>query len=160
VDDWTPIEHETGTVPDGTTGGLGSLVRAPGLAMLAAVFLVEGYRWLGVIHLGASAVSSLVFGTAGLAVAALLVPVAAVVLTATDQARGWFVAGDIVTVVAVAVTVTTCTALVVGGPVWHYVAGSADLVLVATALGTVLHGERARRRVASTRLGRVVRSAG
>jgi len=130
--------------------GLGFLLRAPGLALLAVAFLIEGYRWLGVIHLGTTWMGSLVFGTVGLALMALAAPVAALVLTSGRQASGWVV-DDIVSIVAVAVTVATGTTLVVGGSAWRAVAGTVDLALAASALGAVILGERDRRRAAVVR---------
>ena len=131
---------------DATSGDIRFFLRAPALAVLAAVFLVEGYRWLGIIHVGTAVVGSLVFGTAGLALVALCAPVAAVVLTSGRPAPGWVEMEDIVVVASVAVTVATGAALVVGGAAWHDAAGTADLLMAGSALATVFVGERARRR--------------
>ena len=138
---------QDGLQPEERSGGLGFVLRAPGLALLAAVFLIEGYRWLGVIHLGTTTVGSFVFGTVGLASVALAAPVAALVLTSGRHASRW-VADDTVTLIAVAVTVATGTVLVVGGPASRAVAGTADLALAASALGAVILGERASQRAA------------
>ena len=35
---------------------------APTLAVLSTVYLIEGYRWLGVIDLGGTGIGSLLFG--------------------------------------------------------------------------------------------------
>jgi len=125
--------------------GLGFLLRAPGLILMATVFLVEGYSWLGVLDTGHSSAASILSGTAGRGAVALLAPLAALVLSPGGRGSGWFVE-DLVVVAAVAATVATGTALVVGGPAVRYVAGGMDLLLAATALGAVLLGERARRR--------------
>jgi len=127
-------------------GGLGFLLRAPGLMVLASVFLIEGYRWLGVLHLGGSAAGSLLFGSVGLATGALLAPFAALVLTSGRRAPGVVVVEDLVIALALLVTVATGMALIVGGPAWRAVAGTSDLVLAAAALGAVILGERAHRR--------------
>ncbi len=132
---------------DVTSGGsesVGSLLRAPGLALLAAVFLIEGYRWLGVIHVGTTAVGSFLFGTVGLALVALAAPWVALFLT-SGRRSGSSVVRDLVAVVALATVVATGTALVVGGAPWRTIAGITDLILAATALGAVVLGERARR---------------
>jgi hypothetical protein len=125
--------------------GIGSLLRAPGLVALAATFLIEGYRWLGVIHVGTTQFGSVFFGTVGLGAVALAAPWVALFLT-SNRRTGANAIADLVTVVAVAAVVATGTALVVGGPVWRVVAGTTDLVLAATALTAVILGERARRR--------------
>ena len=148
----TPGTREEGSggpvaaVPGDGATDLGSLLRAPGLAVLAALFLVEGYRWLGIVHGGTTGLGSLLFGTAGLAVVAVLAPVMTAYLGRGRRTNAWVSVEDVVIVVAVAVTVTTSTALVVGGSVWRDVAGTTDLLLAATALGTVVLGERDRRR--------------
>ena len=134
-----------------TSGGIGLLPRAPGLALLAVFFLVEGYRWLGIVHIGTTVLASLLFGSVGQVLVALSAPVAAVVLTSGRRAPGWVVVEDAVIVAAVTVTVVTGTASVVGGSAWRDAAGIADLVLAATALGVVFLGERAHRRSAVAR---------
>lgn len=141
-------DHMSPGGPDEGTDGLGFVLRAPGLALLAAVFVVEGYQWLGVLHLATTAVGSLVFGSAGLALVAPVAPLAVLLLTSGHQVKGWVVAEDSVLVAAVTVTVATGTSIVVGGTAWHAVAGAADLLFAAAALGAVVLGERARRRAA------------
>ncbi len=57
----TSVDVVDGSAPGASptaTGGVGFLLRAPGLAILAAVFLIEGYRWLGVIHPGSTPLGS------------------------------------------------------------------------------------------------------
>ena len=131
--------------------GIGSLLRAPGLAVLASVFLVEGYRWLGVFHFGSTSGGSLLFRFVGLASAALLAPFAALALTSGRRVRAPIAIEDLVVASAVLVMVATGTALVVGGPAWRTVAGASDLLLAASALAVVLLGERARHRVGDPR---------
>ena len=126
--------------------GIAALLRAPGLAVLASVFLVEGYRWLGVFHFGTTSGGSL-FRSVGLASAALLAPFAALALTSGRRVRAPIAVEDLVVASAVLVMGTTGTALVVGGPAWRTVAGASDLVLSAAALAVVILGERARHRV-------------
>ena len=105
---------ETG-VPD-ATDEIESVLRAPGLAVLVSLFLVEGYRWLGVFHTGGSAGGTLLFGSIGLALVALLAPLAALVLLSDRRAPGMIVVEDLVIASAVLVAAATGTALVVGGP--------------------------------------------
>jgi len=131
--------------------GIGALLRAPGLAVLASIFLVEGYRWLGVFHFATTSSGSLLFRSVGLATAALLAPLAALALTSGRRDRAPITVEDLVVATAVLVMVATGTALIVGGPAWRTVAGASDLLLAATALSAVVLGERARRQVGGPR---------
>ena len=107
-------------------------------SLLATIFLIEGYRWLGVVHFGAAAAGSWLFGTAGVAAVALVAPLAALLLTSGRPSSGWSASEDLVVVVAVVAAVATATALIVGGSAWGKVAGVGDIVLAATALGAVI----------------------
>jgi len=152
VDRTTPCAPEasgSGTparVPVAPPVGFGSLLRAPGLALLAAVSLVEGYRWLGVFHTAATGGGSLVFGTAGVGLVALLTPVVAALLIAHRAPGPTVRLGGIVVAVALAVTLTTGSALVIGGHVWPQAAGATDIVLAAVAFAAIALGEYARNR--------------
>jgi hypothetical protein len=139
--------------PTGDPSGLGDMLRAPGLVLLATVFLIEGYSWLGVLQFRRSSAGSLLSGSAGLALFSLLAPLAAVALARGRRAGGRALE-DLVLAVAVAVTIATITALVVGGPVWRAVAGTTDLFLAASVIGAVILGERARLRSSDARTDR------
>ncbi len=131
-------------VPVAPPVGLGSLLAGPGLALLAAVSLVEGYRWLGVFHAGSTGGGSVLFGTVGVALVALLTPPAAAVLTPRrEPGQAVRLAGTVVAV-AVAVAVTTVAALAFGGHGWRQVAGAVDIVLAAVAFAAVAVGEHSR----------------
>jgi len=147
-----PMDVRTAAVSDHPSG-LAFILRAPGLILLATVFLIEGYSWLGVIQFRHSSAASVLSGSAGLALLSLLAPLAAVLLTRGRRTGGWAL-DDLVIVIAVAVTIATITALVVGGPAWRTVAGTTDLLLAATVIGTVVLGERARLRQSTTRTDR------
>ena len=125
--------------------GPGSILRAPGLVLLATLFLIEGYAWLGVLHLSSASEASLLSGRVALALLSVLAPLAAVMLTRGRPVTGW-ASQDLVMAVAVAVGVATVTALVVGGPAWRTMAGVADLALAGSIAGAVILGERARLR--------------
>ena len=140
-------------LPTEDRSSLGFLIRAPGLVLLATVFLVEGYSWLGVLHLHHSPAASLLSRRLGLALLSVVAPLAAVVLTRGRRVSGWALE-ELVIGVAVAVTVATITALVVGGPVWRTVAGITDLVLAASVFGAVILGELARLRSSDPRTDR------
>jgi hypothetical protein len=149
----SPIESALLPSPAGERTSLGFLVRAPGLVLLATVFIVEGYCWLGVLHLHHASGASLLSGRVGLALLSVAAPLAAVVLSRGRRVAGW-VLEDLVIGVAVGVTVATITALVVGGPVWRTVAGITDLVLAASVFGAVILGELARQRPSDPRSDR------
>jgi hypothetical protein len=146
VPGWEIVDETESEEPAAATGGLGFMLRAPGLVILATAFLIEGYRWLGVLHFGASAAGSWLFGTVGLALVALVAPLAALLLTCGRQGSGRVATEDLVVVMAGAAALATATALIVGGAAWGNVAGAGDLILAATALGAVILSERARRR--------------
>jgi hypothetical protein len=154
----TPAGRSEPPSSDGVRTGLGFIVRAPGLVLLATVFLIQGYTWLGVLHVDRSAAASLFTGRAGVALLSLLAPAAAVALTCGRRASGRAVE-DLVVGAAVAVTITTVTALVAGGAVWRTAAGSTDLLLAAAAVGAVILGERARLRATEARTGRTSAAA-
>jgi Family of unknown function (DUF6518) len=114
------------------------LFRAPGLALLAAVSVLEGYLWLGIIGDGGSHPWAVVF--AGLAV------VAAVALTRTDRERRRS------TLQRLLVSTATVTALAAAAVLWRdetwaaRAIGIADLALASIALVSLVSGERSRRR--------------
>ena len=140
-----PIEGALLPLPTEDRSGLGFLLRAPGLVLVATAFLIEGYSWLGVLHLHHASAAPLVSGRVGPALLSVLAPLAAVMLTRGRRVTGWALE-DLVIGVAVAVTVATITACVVGGQVWRTAAGIADVALAASVVGTVIVGERAHTR--------------
>lgn len=117
--------------------GAASLFRAPGLALLAAVSVLEGYRWFGVITNEASRPWAVVF--------AMVAVVGALALTRRIGRPRRSVLQRLV--VATALAAALATALVL----WNhdgwaaYANGTADLALAATALVTLVTGERSRR---------------
>lgn len=114
------------------------LFRAPGLALLAAAGVLEGYRWLGIIASGGSRPRAVVF--AGVAV------VAALLLTRANRARRRS------TLQRLVVSTAAVTALATAAVLWNdtgwttWAIGIADLVLASTALVCLVSGERSRRR--------------
>ena len=119
--------------------GVGSLLRAPVLVVLAALSVAEGYRWLGVLHVGPTVVGSLVFGPVGAVVAAL-----AVLGSAGALASGRRLPGGVGPVLAAtAAAGATVAAVATGERGADVVAGAGDLLLAALILLTVVVGERA-----------------
>ena len=149
----TLIESTRLPAPTEDVTGLGHIFRAPGLVLLATVFLVEGYTRLGVLPVGHSSAASLVSGGFSLFLVSVFAPLAAVVLTRGRRVTSWALQ-ELVIGVVVAVMVATIAALVVGGPEWRMVAGISDLVLAASVLGGVLLEERARLLSSDTREAR------
>ncbi len=128
-----------GPVPDAAPAASpASLFRAPGLALLAAMSVLEGYRWIGVIASGGSLPWAVVF--AGVAV------VGAPALTRTDGRRARSAISRLV--VAASAGVALATAVALSNPEgWATaVLGIADLTLAGTALVALVAGERSRRR--------------
>jgi hypothetical protein len=115
-----------------------ALFRAPGLALLAAVSVLEGYRWIGVIANSGSRP----WGVAFAAVAVF----GGLALTRAEQGQPRSTIQRTLATTAVAVALATVVVL------WNHegwtavVLGIADLTLASTALAALVAGERARRR--------------
>jgi hypothetical protein len=157
-----PIREQTARpapapVPVVPPVGIGSLLRGPGLALLAALSLVEGYRWLGVFPGGSTGGGSPAFGTIGVGVVAVLTPVLAAVLTSRREPGQPIRLAGVVVAVALAVTVVTGAALVTGGHAWREAAGVTDIVLAAVAFAAVAIGEHTRNRPPAVGGGRRAR---
>ncbi len=138
--------------------GAASLLRGPGLALLAALSLVEGYRWLGVFPTGSTGGLHL-FGSVGVGVVAVLTPVAAALLTRRREPGQPIRLAGIVMAIAVVVTVVTVGALVTGGHGWRQAAGVVDIVLAAVAFAAVAIGERSRNHPPAAGGGRRIHGA-
>jgi hypothetical protein len=153
------VAVEPGPVPDARTGlrpppppvvagpapgsGRGNLPTAPlfpspGLALLAAVSILEGYRWFGVIANSGSRPWAVAFAVTALP--------GALALTRVEGARGRSTGQRLVVVAAVVATVATAAVLWTGSGWATTVAGIADLALALTALALLAAGERSRRR--------------
>lgn len=115
-----------------------SLFRAPGLAVLAAWSVLEGYRWFGVIAEGGSRPWAVVFAVAAAG--------CALTLTRADRWRRHAGVQRLVVIAATAVVLATAAVL------WNHrgwsteVLGIADLALATAALAALVAGERSRRR--------------
>ena len=142
-DDWDVMPSDGGA-PRLTGAGF----RSPVLVLLASVALLAGYRLLGVIHGGDSALSTFASSRIGAALAGLVLPLAAVALSRTDT-DGTRPAGRTVVLIASAtMMVAALLVLVIGGSVATTLLGVADLMLAAAALGAVALAERINRRLA------------
>ena len=120
------------------TASPGSLFRAPGLALLAAVSVLEGYRWIGVIANRASRPWAMAF--------AVVAVVVALALTARDGRRRRTLVQRLVVILAMAVAVATVVVLWNDEGWAEDASGVVDLALASTALVALVAGERSRRR--------------
>lgn len=142
---WPPPVTTTVPTPAGRRE-LESAFRAPTLALVAAVAIIAGYRWLGVIPASGSRLSSLAFDRAGvlvLAVATALV-VRAVTRPVTHGRRPWH---HRLVVLASLVVVTASVVLAwVPGAATRHALGVCDLMLASAIAGVLIIDERRRRR--------------
>jgi hypothetical protein len=126
--------------------GLGPALRSPGLALLTAAAILEGYKWLDVIPVGDSRVSSLLFGRVGAVAFAAVASAFALVLTrpVAGPRRSpvqWLLVGTIVGQVA-----ATSVAVLSDSMVAATVVGVTDLVVASAAGGVLIAGELSARR--------------
>jgi hypothetical protein len=125
--------------------GLDSVYRAPGLALLAAVSILEGYKWLGVIPGDRSPLSNLVFGRAGAAVLVALTLIAVALLTRPGSGPPRSAGQRLMLLAAGAVGVATAVFVATDASAASGWLGAADLVLAAIVLGSLVAAERSRR---------------
>ena len=142
---------------DGSDGPLGArttgpaterepVLASPGLALLAAVSILEGYRWIGVIPSGDSRLSSLASGRGGAIAFAVLATAAVLLLTRADGGRRPLLqrlarlATAVVIASSVALLAATATATAAKDAV-----GVSDLLLASALAGVLIAGERRRR---------------
>jgi hypothetical protein len=130
--------------------GLDSVYRAPGLALLAAVSILEGYKWLGVIPGDRSSLSNLVFGRVGAAVFAVLVLTAAALLARAGSEPRRSPSQRLVLLAAGAVAVASVVFVAFHASVATRLLGAADLALASVVLGSLVAAERRRRRADRT----------
>jgi hypothetical protein len=130
--------------------GLDSVYRAPALALVAAVSILEGYKWLGVIPADRSPLSNLVFGRAGAAVFAGLIVAAAALLARPGNQQRRSSTQRLVLLTTGAVAGATVVFVAVHGSFASGLLGAADLALAAVVLGSLAAAERRRRRADRT----------
>jgi hypothetical protein len=120
--------------------------RSPGLALLAAFSILEGYKWLGVIPPGDSRLSTLVFGGVGALVFAALMPVVVLALTRPGADERRPLSHRLVVLATVMVMAATVVHVAATGDSANYALGVSDLVLASTAAGAFIVGEGQKRR--------------
>jgi 4-amino-4-deoxy-L-arabinose transferase-like glycosyltransferase len=111
---------------------------APGLALLAALAILEGYRWIGLITNSGARPWAAAFAGVALGVS----------LVVTRSARpGDADSSPRIVLVGSLVVVSTTMAVLFTDQRWAAVAvGASDLALATVALGLLLAGERSKRR--------------
>jgi hypothetical protein len=124
--------------------------RAPTLALVAAVTLIAGYHWLGVIPASGSRLSSLVFDRAGVLVVA--VGIALVTLAVTRPGAHGHRPRHHRLMVLISLVVVTASALLawLPGAGTRHAVGVCDLVLASAIAGVLIIDERRRRQAESS----------
>ena len=107
---------------------------SPVLVLIAAVSILEGYKWLNVVSTGGWQPSAAVF-------VSFAVPLAVVLARPRRDGRRMVAAKAVVAAALVMGTLTALALLVDQPPVTHLMGGS-DLLFAVTALGVALANER------------------
>ena len=132
-----PADGTSVGAPTGPVSAVPSF-RAPGYAALAAVSVLEGYRWFGVITNSASRPWAVVFGVVAV--------VGGLALTRSGKGTPRSLVQRLVASAAIAVGLAT-TVVLGSGRGWAEAAtGIAYLALALASLVALVSGERSRRR--------------
>jgi hypothetical protein len=129
-----PLEERTVIDLRRRQPGFSSDLPRLGLAALAVVFSYEGYKWLGVLPLGDSRWSSIVFGRPGTVLIAVLAMVASLPF-ARRISRVRFLTEGPLLASALAVVAAACVEVAGVGPAAVVTLGVTDLVFAAAAFG-------------------------
>jgi peptidoglycan/LPS O-acetylase OafA/YrhL len=124
--------HPADTSPDWVPPTVPRFV-SPVLVLIAAVSILEGYKWLNVVSTGGWQPSAAVF-------VSFAVPLAVVLARPRRDRRRVVAARALVAVSLIMLTVTVLALLVDRPPVTHLMGGS-DLLFAVTALGVALANE-------------------
>ena len=139
-------------------------LRSPGLALIAAVALLEGYKRLDLMPAGTSRVSTLLFSHGGAVVFGVVAVAAAVLSTRTAGPSLRKVTRNLMIVGTLAVVAATTFLLTSGPGAASTVLGAADLVLASAATMALVFSEHRKRagdhpEVAPARLPTVERAS-
>lgn len=107
---------------------------SPVLVLIAAVAILEGYKWLNVVSTGGWQPSAAVF-------VSFTVPIAVVLARPRRDGRRVVAARVVVVASLIMLTLTVLALLIDQPPVTHLMGGS-DLLFAVTALGVALANER------------------
>jgi hypothetical protein len=129
----------------GSTAGTDPILRSPGLALLAAVSVLQGYKWLGVIPTSDTRLSTLAFGRVGALLFAAACSVAVVALTRPVAFGHRPSSHRLLVLATISVMAATVGLVVTGGNVATHVLGFAYLLTASLAAGLLFSGERRKR---------------
>ena len=114
---------------------------SPGMALLAAISILEGYKWIGAIPTSDSRLSVLVFGRAGAVVFAGVAAVTVLALTRVDRGGRRPRPQKLILLATVAVMASSIVLLWTGGTVGRHACGVADLALASSLAGAIVVGQ-------------------
>lgn len=151
----------TAAAPGSTpsAAGFDPTLRSPGLALLATVCLLEGYKWIGALPASDSRLSALVFSRPGALVFAVVVTALALGLTRTGGELRRSRPHAAVALASVVVMSASVVLAAATDAATKDVVGLADLVLATALVGALVAGERRLRR-AGNRHGASAADAG
>jgi hypothetical protein len=141
---WGPPPADLVAGPVRVSSGSGSAFRTSGLALLAAVSVLEGYKWIGAIPVSNSHLSGLLFGRGGALVFAGFAAAAVVALTRPDRGRRP-VSHTVVVLAAVMLMAATAVLATSSGTPSRLVVGLSDLTLAVALAGSLAVAERRKR---------------
>jgi hypothetical protein len=136
-------------VPGSTplAAGFDPTLRSPGLALLATVCLLEGYKWIGALPASDSRFSALVFSRPGALVFAVLVTALALGLTRSGGELRRSLPRAAVALASAVVMSASVVLAAATKAVTKDVVGLTDLVLAMALVGALVAGERRQRRI-------------
>jgi len=111
------------------------------LALLAAISILEGYKWIGAIPTSHSHLSVLVFGRAGAVVFAGVAVVTGLALTRVDSGGHRPLPQKLILLATVAVMASTIVLWSAGGTAGRDACGVADLALASALAGALVVGQ-------------------
>ncbi len=132
-----------------SAAGFDPTLRSPGLALLATVCLLEGYKWIGALPASDSRISALVFSRPGALVFAVLVTALALGLTRSGGELRRSRPHAAVALATVVVMSASVVLAAVTNAATKDVVGLADLVLATALVAALVAGERRLRRAGS-----------
>jgi hypothetical protein len=144
-----PVDLGGGADAAGSTpsaAGFDPTLRSPGLALLATVCLLEGYKWIGALPASDSRLSTLVFSRPGALVFAVLVTALALGLTRSGGELRRSRPHAAVALASVVVMSASVVLAATTNAATKDVVGLADLVLATALVGALVAGERRLRR--------------
>lgn len=147
IQPWRP-RHVSGrrpAQPAVPVPGREHLLAPPGMALLAAVCILEGYKWIGAIPAGDSRLSTIAFSRGGALVFTVLATAAAVTLVRADPEGSRTLSQRLVLPATAVLIASTVVLIASTGTLAKDILGIADLALASALAGALVAGERRRR---------------